>query len=505
MSFYRTYRPQIISDIDNVQVREQLLSLLTKKITNLPHAYFFSGPKGAGKTTAARIIAKLFTCEKVGKQGPCGVCSACVSIGDGSHIDVLEIDAASNRGIDDVRELRDRIAVSPALGAYKVFIIDEVHMMTTEAFNALLKTLEEPPAHAVFILATTDPQKVPVTVRSRCMEISFNKARNDELMSALQRIATQEHLSIEKEALLAIADVADGAFRDAVKLLEQVSFSDGPISLQHVMQIIKKSDATKRELFLTSILTHKNAKKALMLLEELIHDGVDMKAFLTDCLRDLENDLLSKVKEKEIVRDTPWKRDDVVNLSKRFLQAFDELRFSTIPELPIELAFLEFIDEGIHKYSIEDHDIHEKSTSIIPSHHISNTPSAPATIPTRQEKNDESEHTIPPLQEKTITPEPVVIDKNTDTSDTSEHLNLEKLTTHWPDYIEALKPYNHSVAGVIRGARPKSVEGGVVIIEAFYKFHQERLSEAKVRDILSSVLKQLFGVKVRVDIVLGKK
>jgi len=162
MSFYRIYRPQVFEEIDNIRVREKMLSLLSKPVSELPHAFLFSGSKGTGKTTAARLIAKLFNCEKLSKtKGPCGECTSCVSIAEGHNIDVLEIDAASNRGIDDVRALRDAIALTPMSGKIKVYVIDEVHMLTTEAFNALLKTLEEPPAHAVFILATTDPQKVP--------------------------------------------------------------------------------------------------------------------------------------------------------------------------------------------------------------------------------------------------------------------------------------------------------------------------------------------------------
>ena len=476
MSFYRIYRPQTIDQIDNISVRGQLLSLLTKDKKYLPHAYFFSGPKGAGKTTAARIIAKLFNCEKPGISGPCGKCSSCSSIADGSNIDVLEIDAASNRGIDDVRELRDRIKLSPASSPFKIFIIDEVHMMTTEAFNALLKTLEEPPAHAVFILATTDPQKVPATIRSRCMEIAFGKANHEELLSVLFRIVKKEKIKIDDDAVHAIADISDGAFRDAVKLLEQASFIEGKITAIKLMSVILKSDDMKREAFLTVVLADKDKKDALERIEEFVHEGSDMKAFLTDCLRDLQHDLIGKIKEEEIKRLKPWRREDVQHLIKHFMKAYEEIRFISISQLPIELAVLEFIEESLsadrqglaHE---KEHDEHVKTDERPPAPKIT------------AGKHDETENEV----------------------DSSDHLNIEKLTSHWTDYIEALKSYNHSVAGVIRGARPKSVDNGVVVIEAFYKFHQERLSDGRVRDILASVLKKLFGVQVKVEIVLGKK
>ena len=487
MSFYRIYRPQIISEIDNVAVRGKLLLLLSKEKKQLPHAYFFSGPKGSGKTTAARIIAKLFTCEKSSGKGPCGACDACTSIANGSNIDVLEIDAASNRGIDDVRELRDRIKLSPSSGPYKIFIIDEVHMMTTEAFNALLKTLEEPPAHAIFILATTDPMKVPATVRSRCMEISFAKAKNDELLSALARIVKKEKISIDDEALTAIVDMAEGAFRDAVKLLEQVSFIEGKITVSKVMSSILKSDESTREAFLTVVLAQKSTKDAIEHIEEFVKQGTDMKVFLTDCLRDLEDDLVTKIKDKEIKRVKPWKKDNVQELIKRFMKAYEELRFSSIPQLPIELAVIEFIEEQHDEHKIEkqydEHMIRDEHVIMKQDEHMIKK--------SDEHKNDE--HKIKERDERKME------------VDSSDHLNLEKLTSHWSDFIETLKPFNHSVAGVIRGARPRSVEGGVVVIEAFYPFHQERLSDPRVRDILATVLKKLFGVKVKVEIVLGKK
>lgn len=454
MSFYRTYRPQIITEIDNVAVRGQLLSLLTKHKNDLPHAYLFEGPKGAGKTTAARIIAKLFNCEKPNDHGPCGVCSSCISIANGSNIDVLEVDAASNRGIDDVRELRDRIKLAPASSPFKIYIIDEVHMMTTEAFNALLKTLEEPPAHAVFVLATTDPQKVPATIRSRCMEIVFGKAQTNELHSALSRIVQKEKISIDGPALDIIAKTADGAFRDAVKLLEQVSFHTGSIDVNAVLGLLSKSDVEQRKTFLTSVLKDGNISSSLDYIETYVSSGGDVKTFTTECLSDLQNELLHHIQEGS----GQWDVLLIQDFMKRLIATFSELRNCPIQQLPLELAVVEFLEKQ-DKREVKQSDKREVKQS----------------------------------------------DEHVAQVDPTDPLTLEKLTSHWLDYIEALKPYNHSVAGVIRSARPKSVANGVVTIEAFYTFHQERLSDSRVRDILGSVLKKLFGVPVKVEIVLGKK
>ncbi len=437
MSFYRIYRPQVIEEIDNVAVRGQLLSLLSKDKKQLPHAFLFTGPRGGGKTTAARVVAKLFNCTKPTKSGPCGKCEQCVHIAQGTNLDVLEIDAASNRGIDEIRALRDAISLTPSGAFYKIYIIDEVHMLTTEAFNALLKTLEEPPAHAVFILATTDPQKVPVTIKSRCVAISFHRATEDELVGALQRIVKAEKIAIDDAAVGLIARSVDGSFRDAVKLLEQVSFHKGTITTDVVESLTALADAS----ILASFFEHvakKDAKEALALVGNLVADGKDIKIFLTECLRRLHGDL---------VAGTP----DSKELIRRFTEAYGMMKISPIPQLPLELAIVEYCGEGKKQ----------------------------------EEKIEKTEHA----------------EKNTSVG----LLTLEKLTEHWADFISELKPYNHSVAGVLRSARPKSIEHGIVTIEAFYPFHKDKLSESKTKDVLVSVLKKLFGEKVNVEIVLGRR
>jgi len=317
------------------------------------------------------------------------------------------------------------------------------------------------------------------------MEIFFGKAKPDELLSALSRIVKKENIAIDDDAVQAIADIADGAFRDAVKLLEQVSFIPGKITTEKVMRSIQKSDQPKRVEFLTDVLVDKNQKKAIDHIEAFVKEGSDMKAFLTDCLRDLQNDLLAQIKEEPVKGKKTWDRNDIRQLTKYFLQAFEELRYVTISQLPVELAVLDFIESSSAPLPAEKTDfLSEKNPE------TKNIPSAASVGQIAEVKKEEKR-------------EPNAIIQASD--DSSDHLNLEKLTSHWTDFIEALKPYNHSVAGVIRGARPKSVDHQTVVIEAFYKFHQERLSDMRVRDILASVLKQLFGVKVKVEIVLGKK
>lgn len=437
------------------------MSLLTKDKRDLPHAFLFTGPRGAGKTTAARLVAKLFNCTKPTKHGPCGKCQQCTAIAEGKNLDVLEIDAASNRGIDEMRALRDAIALAPSAGTHKVYIIDEVHMLTTEAFNALLKTLEEPPAHAVFILATTDPQKVPATIASRCIGVSFHRATAEELGNALKRIVSAEKIAIEDEALSLLSGMVDGSFRDAVKLLEQVSFHKGKITVDVVRSLGSLADTTVMHKFLEAV-TEKKTDTALASIATLVSDGKDIKTFLTACLVQLETDLVAK--RTGIAQD----------LIHRFVEAYGLMKISPIPQLPLELAVIEFCG------------------------------SAGVSVPTKRESALPEEQK-PAFPEKNADPRVREDDKQIPPVQSLGLLTQEKLAEHWLDFIAALKPYNHSVSAVLRSARPTNVARGIVTIEAFYPFHKDKLSEPRTRDILVDVLKKLFGEKVKIEIVLGKK
>lgn len=486
MSFYRTYRPQVIDEIDNIAVREQLTGLLTKDRDKLPHAYFFTGPKGTGKTTAARVIAKIFNCEKSGKNGPCGTCAHCTAISEGSSLDVIEMDAASNRGIDEIRELRARIGLSPVSSAFTVYIIDEVHMLTTEAFNALLKTLEEPPAHAVFVLATTDAHKVPGTITSRCMTVVFKKAGKTELLHALTRVVTGEHLSVPDDVLEHIAVAADGSFRDAVKLLEQATLSGSAITAESLSAFMVSTGDVQVSALHTAVV-QKNANEALDIIEKISATGQDMRSFVTVLLRMFEKDLVETVRTG--AKDG-MSIDSLSQCIRLFTTAYEHMRYTPVPELPLELAIATWCMGSDQKRESEQP---KKQTVEKPERKDSQlTDSAP--------KNIASEKPVaPPASEpaapESSSPDPVSLGL----------LTFEKLVEHWADVIASLKQSNHSVAGVMRSARPKAVANGIVTIEAFYTFHQEKLSDRKSKQLIEDTLKKLFGEKMTVDIVLGKK
>ncbi|MEK7544358.1 MAG: DNA polymerase III subunit gamma/tau [Patescibacteria group bacterium] len=482
MSFYRIYRPKVLDEIDNAAVRQTIELLLTKSKEELPHAYLLTGPKGTGKTTTARVIAKLFNCDKPEKNSlpnqvtgaPCGSCGQCQAIADGRHLDVMEIDAASNTGVDNIRDLRDRVALAPAQAKWKIYIIDEVHMLSTGAFNALLKTLEEPPAHAIFILATTDPQKIPSTIISRCQHIAFGKARKEDLIHALARIVAQEKMDIEDDALACIANHADGSFRDAVKNLEQISFQKGTVTVEIVQKTLGISEDNRRDSFLTNVLKH-DAKAALIDIQAIVGQGIDVKSFLIDCLTQLEQRLITQVTTQKTNASTSQLR----SLIGRLTQAYTELRSSPIPELPLELAVVEYCQDSV----------------------MGDTPNITRPETVTHEPSLLKASSVSPATSHTT---PKAIDDNQPKTSLGL-VTLEQLIEHWKDVIDELKPYNHSVAAICRSTRPKTVDDGIVTIEAFYPFHKEKLSEVKTREMIALVLKKLFGEKVRVEVVLGKK
>ena len=239
IAYYLKYRPQSLNDLVGQEIVKKTLQAAFES-HKLSHAYLLTGPRGTGKTSTARILAKMVNC--LGKNPPCNKCTTCLTITDGSNLDLIEIDAASNRGIEDIRALREKVRLSPTSSKKKVYIIDEVHMLTTEAFNALLKTLEEPPAHALFILATTDASKLPQTILSRVQRLDFKLATMSQLFEALEKISKVEKIDIEEGALNLIARKGEGSFRDAIKLLDQISSMEGKITSEILEKFLKTSN-----------------------------------------------------------------------------------------------------------------------------------------------------------------------------------------------------------------------------------------------------------------------
>lgn len=508
-ALYRVWRPRTFADlVGQTHITRTLQNALEQE--KFSHAYLFSGPRGTGKTSAAKIFAQTINCEQAPTREPCNTCAACVGILDGSISDVIEIDAASNTSVDDVREIRDKVKYASSAVPYKVYIIDEVHMISTSAFNALLKTLEEPPAHVVFILATTEPHKIPLTIISRCQRFDFRPIGSQTIMERMQTIVDEEKVSVSGDALESVALSAEGGMRDALSILDQaISYSEETVELDDVLAVTG-SVAQPILTEMTRLMHTKDAKETLMLLDQLIQEGKDPGRFVFDLIYFLRDMLLYKsapslegMLERVLVDDAfkevaasievPWIQQAIVQLNT----CQQEIKWTNSPKVFVEITLLTIANDlyvGAAVKQPEAAQAHvdgaeqsalmkrvEELERVIHKLETSPQPSTQKSAPEprrQQPRNQRNRFQIPMEQVHQVLRE-------------ASKPSLQEVQGKWSIFLSNLKDTNAPAHATIQDSKPVAASEAAIVVAFRYEIHCSLFLDNK--DMIQSVVAQVMG------------
>lgn len=507
-ALYRVYRPQTFHDIAGQQhITQTLQHALVKQ--QFSHAYLFTGPRGTGKTSAAKILAKAINCEHAPVAEPCNACAACRGITDGSIADVIEIDAASNNGVDEIREIRDKVKYAPSQVRYKVYIIDEVHMLSTGAFNALLKTLEEPPEHVVFVLATTEPQKIPLTIISRCQQFDFRRIPPAAIAERLNYVVRDQQIEADDDALQLIAKASEGGMRDALSVLDQTAaYSEGKITVQDVLDVTGMvSDRLIREL--TEALEDRDAARAinktgalldqgkdpLRLIEQLIFYYRDLLLYQTS--PDLE-DILSRPQTDEAFRMQAEKTpvDRLYTAISGLNEAFLEMKRTNHPRIFLEMAMVRLCESAQTHTEERQEDLTQLEKRIEtleqkmkehPSLSPAERPGPVRPVPDDAPRTRSSRRSGPKIP----------VEQLNQVLDTATKDDLLELRSSWGEIMSRVRKENVAAHAWLLESQPVASSPDGFILAFKYDFHCQMVMDKKghIPEMVQSILQSVINKK----------
>ena len=500
-ALYRKWRSQTFDEIIGQQhVTQTLVNAL--QMDRVAHAYLFSGPRGTGKTSTARLLAKAVNCLAPNvADRPCNQCEICTAVAEGRLMDLIEIDAASNTGVDDIRDLRDKVGFRPAQVRIKFYIIDEVHMLSNSAFNALLKTLEEPPAHVIFVLATTEPERIPATITSRCQRFDFKRIKLEEIANWLAHILAEEGFEADPAALAYIARQGGGSMRDAISLLDQMlAYGEDAISLELVQGVLG-AVASQAVQELVEALINQDAAAGLDIINQVVGDGVDPRQFAREIVEYLRHVMLLKLAQREAMLNLP---DDtlaaikrqagqidtaaIVQATTRFNQAQVDIKSGllAIPQLPLELAFVEAMTPAAPVGAIAPAGVVSTAPTSAPPYKTSVAPpqprpSMPATPPVSPSRVDES-----------VSPPPA--------SGTHADLSVDTVRRQLGNVIALIEPRSKAMAEALRNCQIYRVEGNEIQFVTF-ELMKKKFDKPEPKDALNEAFSRVIGQPVGIKFV----
>jgi DNA polymerase-3 subunit gamma/tau len=508
MVLYNKWRPQTFADVvgQDATVRTLQNSLASGQIA---HAYIFAGPRGSGKTSLGRIFAKALNCLQGVQPEPCGKCEACTDIAAGRFLDLVELDAASNRGIEDIRDLRERVNFAPVSGRYKFYLIDEVHQLTTEASNALLKTLEEPPEHAVFVLATTEIHRVLPTILSRCQRFDFRRIPVRDLVARLQHIAEAEKVTAEAEALNILARMAGGSARDAVSLFDQaVIYAGDGVTAAQVREMLGLAHTAVVAEFVDN-LARRDTKDGLRVLSQAADQGLDMRQFARETIRYLRGTLLHKSgteaaeflemsEEEAALMDGLAGRislAEIVQAIKLFSEAEQSLRLGVFPQLPVELALVEFCANEEMQRARAPTAPPRQQTTAAPRQTPAPTVTSPSPTPTEKPAAAESTPsttTDSPQAAPADTPPEVTTGETTPAASPAD-APLAEIQQSWNTIVDSFRRPNVHLRGVLRDCTPVAVHDRVLTLEFAHTWHRDQVRQPDNLILVEKAVAQTIG------------